>query len=80
MNPCTPVMLDDVEIDAVRIGLALLDDEVQGGVMSPCPKTTPLRRSPGRGTTYTEDHAAAVHLKSQRLAIARLSKKLRAVA
>lgn len=85
MNPSTPVMLDDVEVDALRIGLALLDDEVQGGTMSPTPPTTnPPDKECGRPhskrATASEDRKAALYMKAQRLAIARLAKKLRAVA
>jgi hypothetical protein len=84
MKPPVPIMLDAVEIDALRIGLALLDDEVQGGTMSPTPAITNSEDRHGkvraRCGTFAENRKAALYLKSQRLAIARLSRKLRAVA
>lgn len=75
------VDLDPVELDAIRVGLMLLRDDLPKG-MSPTPLTTggALRHSSIRHGTYTEDRAAGAQVKAHRLALARLDRKLRAVA
>jgi hypothetical protein len=76
------VRLDETEIDALRLGLSLLVDII-GQHPVPTPETTASNRHGGvtvRRASYMEDYLAARMAKAQRDAIARLDRKLRAIA